>query len=203
MAERTSKVFPVMRSQKTRVRCHRYMHAGARDEFTVDASAAHDYTWFEVHYPALRRFAAVVADLDTDPDDLVQDALAATLARTTLPELDAPVAYLKRAILNQMSNRRRSAGRFRRLFPKIASHDSSSDHYPSDLSILDELSPLDRAIIYLAYVDGLPHDDIATQLELAPTAVRKRASRARARLREAVDDSASTTATTSTTGGSR
>ena len=31
-------------------------------------------------YPALRRFAAMTAPLEMDPDDLVQDALAATLA---------------------------------------------------------------------------------------------------------------------------
>ena len=145
-----------------------------------------DFAAFELLYPKLRRFAAVVADLDMDPDDLVQDALASTLARYQLHELDQPAAYLKRAVLNVASNKRRRAGRLRGLLPKLRSDEASEDHYPSDLSILDELAPLDRAVIYLADVEGLAHELIATQLELTPAAVRKRASRARAQLRQAL-----------------
>lgn len=146
-----------------------------------------DFALFERLYPKLRRFAAVVADMDMDPDDLVQDALAATLGRHDLRELEHPAAYLKQAIVRSASNQRRRAGRFRALMPRLAATAQTSDHYPSDLAVLDELKPVDRAIIYLADVEGLPHDAIAQQLGLTSAAVRKRASRARKQLRVLLD----------------
>lgn len=144
------------------------------------------FALFDSLYPMLRRFAAVVADLDMDPDDLVQDALASTLARHPLEELDRPSAYLKQAIVNAASNKRRRAARWRGLLPRVATNAAIDDDYPSDLSILDELSPVDRAVIYLADVEGQPHDLIADDLGLTASAVRKRASRARRQLRESL-----------------
>ena len=102
---------------------------------------------FEEIYPKLRAFAAIVADLDMDPDDLVQDALVATLTRHKLEELDQPAAYLKRSILNRASNGRRSAGRFRKLLPKVARDSSVDDHYPSDLAILDGHRPFNFWVV--------------------------------------------------------
>lgn len=149
---------------------------------------AGEYGVFQALYPSLRRFAAVIADLDTDPDDLVQDALAATLAKHQLHKLDNPAAYLKRAMVNATSDKRRRAGLFRSLLPRLGQDASTIDSYPSDLSFLDDLAPLDRAILYLAEVEGVAHEQIATELKLTPAAVRKRASRARKKLRESLDD---------------
>lgn len=143
-----------------------------------------DFEIFDELYPALRRFAAVVADVDIDPDDLVHDALVATLQRHNLVALDQPQAYLKRAVVNLASNKRRRAGRFRALLPKLSNDEVAHDAYPSDLAVLDALNPTDRAVIFMADVDGLAHDVIASELGLSAAAVRKRASRARAQLRE-------------------
>lgn len=145
--------------------------------------ARHDYSTFASMYPALRRFAAVVADLDMDPDDLVQDALISTLQRHSFDELDQPLAYLKRAIVHRASNQRRGAGRFRALLPRLGTEAAQPDVYPSDLGLLDELAPLDRAVIFMADVEGDSFERIATDLGMTPAAVRKRASRARQRLR--------------------
>lgn len=160
--------------------------------------AEDEFALFEDLYPKLRRFAAVVADLDLDPDDLVQEALALTLSRQNLREIDQPAAYLKRAIVNLVSNNRRRAGRFRNLVPRIATEDSTIDYYPSDLAILDELAPLDRAVVYLADVERLPHHAIAAELDLTAAAVRKRASRARRQLRQHLGENI-----TSISGGSK
>lgn len=154
---------------------------------TSSMPAETDFAVFERLYPALHRFASVVSDRDMDPDDLVQEALASTLERYDLCELDQPQAYLKRAIFHIASNKRRSAGRFRALLPRLSERDTASDHYPSDLAILYELGPTDRAVIYLADVEGLPLAVIAEQLGLSGPAVRKRVGRARAKLRELVD----------------
>jgi RNA polymerase sigma factor (sigma-70 family) len=134
-------------------------------------------------YPTLRRFAAVVADFDMDPDDLVQDALAATLRRQDLTEISHPEAYLKQAIMHTVTNGRRRAARYRRLLPRLRPEEATADHYPSDLAILDVLSPTDRAVIYLSDVEQLSGAVIAEELGLTPGAVRKRISRARSRLR--------------------
>lgn len=145
--------------------------------------ALSDFESFSELYPTLRRFAAVVADLDVDPDDLVQEALASTLRRHELHELDQPLAYLKRAIVHAASNHRRRSGRFRRLLPRVASQSTTTDSYPSDFAMLDALSTIDRAVVFLADVEGEPFDRIAKQLGITPAAARKRASRGRAQLR--------------------
>ncbi len=151
--------------------------AGGLDEFEM----------FEALYPVLRRFAAVVADLDMDPDDLIQEALVATLQRHRLSELDQPAAYLKRAIMSSASNYRRQRSMFRRFLPRLATGSITTDSYPSDLSMLDSLAPTDRIVVFLADVEGLPHALIADQLGLTPGAVRKRVSRGRRRLRQSLN----------------
>ncbi len=137
-------------------------------------------------YPTLRRFAAVVADLDVDPDDLLHDAVVATLRQKQLNEIRQPAAYMKRAILNAATNHRRRQGRFRRYAPRLGRASSTTDNYPSDLAALELLAPLDRAVVYLAEVERIPHAVIAEELDLTPNAVRKRASRSRKQLRRAL-----------------
>lgn len=159
------------------------MERSAENAATSSGTVRQQFATFEEMYPALRRFAAVVADLDMDPDDLVQDALASTLRRYSFDELDQPLAYLKRAIVHSAANKRRRAGRLRALLPRLGGDASQADVYPSDLALLDELAPLDRAVIFLADVEGESHERIAAELGLTPAAVRKRASRARKQLR--------------------
>ncbi|MGH1505353.1 MAG: RNA polymerase sigma factor [Acidimicrobiales bacterium] len=137
-------------------------------------------------YPRLRSYASRIADADVDPDDLVQDAVAATLARHRLVDLDHPEAYLRRCIFNTSANQRRRAGRLRRALGRLGTGDDHRDHYPSDLALLDELSPTDRAVLEMGDIDGTPHAAIADELGLSPGAVRKRAMRARTRLRYVV-----------------
>ncbi len=50
---------------------------------------------FRALYPKIRRFAAVCASVDDDPDDLVQEALARALHLGSLDRLDDPLAYLR------------------------------------------------------------------------------------------------------------
>ena len=59
-------------------------------------------------YPALRRIAAVAGPIEVEPDDLVQEALVRTLSKRNIADLDNPLAYLRRTIVNLASNHRRS-----------------------------------------------------------------------------------------------
>lgn len=157
--------------------------ASTGPDFAVSEAAASEPGLFEALYPQLRRFAAVVADLDVDPDDLVQDALCSALRRHDLSELDNPAAYLKRAMVNAVASDRRRKGTLKRLLPRLAADAQTEDRYPSDLSDLDALDPLDRAVLFMVDVEGVAHEAVATELGLTNAAVRKRASRARARMR--------------------
>src|SRR5205823_4802816 len=102
-----------------RVGCHEPGRGGVID--VVQAlqvvpgaeSAEDDAAVFERLYPALRRFAAATGPIETDPDDLVQEAVSRVLRRHALTDLDDPGAYLRRTIANLASNERRGFARWR------------------------------------------------------------------------------------------
>lgn len=147
-----------------------------------------DENIFAAVYPGLRRFAAVVGAMEDDPDDLVQDALVRTLRGGDLGRFDSPMAYLRRVVVNLASDRRRSLGRRRRAPGRIGATASVTAIYPSDISDLDRLEPIDRAVLYLGEVEGWPLAEVAELLDLSHDAVRLRASRARNRLRTELRD---------------
>lgn len=137
-------------------------------------------------YPALRRFAFVVADSDTDPDDLLHEALVRVLSRRRLAEIDDLVAYVRRVITNVGSNHRRTLGRRRRAVKRLAAQadtDPAEMARPSDLAELMALDPSSRAALYLFVVEGRPHREVADVLDVSETAARARVSRALKKLR--------------------
>lgn len=134
---------------------------------------------FETLYPALRRFAAVCADTGTDPDDLVQDALVAFLRRRP-GHVRNPEAYLRRSVLNASLNRRRQ----RKAHPTVGLADLEApeqpDELPSDtITLLQALTPNERAVLYLVDVEGHSAAEAADVLSISAVAVRARVSRAR------------------------
>lgn len=149
------------------------------------AVARADALIFHRLYPALRRFAAIWAPPGTEPDDLLQQAVANALARRPLSELDDPGAYLRTTIANVARNlyRRTVEGE---LVP--LAEPTHEDTYPSDLAELERLNPEDRAALYLIEVEGMTYVEAAPLLGCSPEALRARAMRARARLRAALTD---------------
>lgn len=138
----------------------------------------------EDHYAALRRFAAVAAPLDLDPDDLLQEALVRVLKRRSLSEIDHPLAYLRSTMLNVAASHSRSMAIRRRALTRLAASDAATPvDYPSDLAQLEALPPTERSALYLAEVEGYRFDEIARMTGCSPAAARKRASRGRKRLR--------------------
>jgi RNA polymerase sigma-70 factor (ECF subfamily) len=157
------------------------------------SAPADDDLLFADLYPALRRFAAVVAADDLDPDDLLQEAVARTLRGGPLHRLDAPAAYLRTAMVHLAANHDRSKGRERRAHQRAAAglEPGRTEAYPSDLGELGRLSSADRAVLYLADVERLPMPEVARALGIASPAARARASRARRRLIRALQQGAS------------
>lgn len=153
---------------------------------------AEEATIFADCYPALRRFAAVVGPLECDPDDLLQEAVARVLKHHRLDELDHPMAYLRRTIVNLASNERRRFAIRRRGMSRLASDEQNrTDHYPSDLCDLERLTAAERAVLYLSEVDGYRFAEIARMLGCSEAAARKRAMNGRRRLYAALIEEAS------------
>jgi DNA-directed RNA polymerase specialized sigma24 family protein len=157
---------------------------GRLDHVLDDAGAAgRDDGLFAELYPSLRRLAAVVRPPEEDADDLVQEALVRALAVRPLAEFDDAGAYLRTTIIRLASNHRRRLGRQRRAYQRALGGGEHHSDYPSDLDDLRRLGVHDRAVLYLALVEGRPYWEIANALGSSETAVRARASRALRRLR--------------------
>ena len=138
-------------------------------------------------YGRLRRFAGVVRPWTMEADDLVQEALARTLASRRLSELEWPEAYLRRAILRVALNEQRGRRRFLSRLSRLGSSSNVvADEYPSDLRDLTALSPRVRAVLYLHVVEDLSYDDVASTLGCRPEAARKAGSRGLGVLRAAL-----------------
>lgn len=135
-------------------------------------------------YPSLCRFAAIVAPPEIEPEDLVQESLYRALRRGGLAELEHPSAYLRRAILNQVSNQRRTAGRLRRALSRMNPEAGSNDCYPSDVQDLLRLPPQSRAVMFMREVEGRSYAEIAIAIGCREATARATATRARRRLRE-------------------
>jgi RNA polymerase sigma factor (sigma-70 family) len=133
-------------------------------------------------YPQLRRFAAVVAPNEVDPDDLVQDGLERTLRRHSLSSLDDAKAYLFRVMLNLASNERRGLIRARRAVSRLRIDDTPLPSYPSDVAELLRLPPRQRAMLFLHEVEGFTYREIASLLGMSEDAVAKASQRARGQL---------------------
>lgn len=130
----------------------------------------------------------MVGSLSDDPDDLVQDAVARTLAKTRLAGLDNPGAYLRRAISNLVINEARSDNTRRNRAHMLGSDDEWHDRYPSDLNVLESLTPIERAVLFLVDVEGRPFAEAAEFIGCTPVAARLRASRGRRRLRRILEE---------------
>ena len=130
-------------------------------------------------YADLRRIAAVAGPIEAEPDDLVQEALVRTLAKRTLTELDNPLAYLRRAIVNLASNQRRSAARHRKAMLRLHADEGRLPSYPADIEAILDLPPRQRAILYLVEVEGVPYAEAANQLGISTVSARQLAHRAR------------------------
>jgi len=134
-------------------------------------------------YPCLRRFASVVCPVEDDPNDLVQEALLRTLSKGPLDDLEDAGAYLRRAIFNLASSRRRSLARQRKALARMGPPPVERPVYSWDVEELLAVPPKARAILYLRIIEGRPFEEIADLLGCSQVSARAAASRARRRLR--------------------
>ncbi len=141
-------------------------------------------------YQPLRRFAAVIARWDCDPDDLVQEAYAKVLAKHP-SEISDLGPYLRRTIANLATDERRRGMRAAAVVPRIAGNGSASDVYPSDLSDLLALPARVRALLYLVEVEGEQIAPAAQTVGMSSGNARVALLRARRRLRAELTEESS------------
>jgi RNA polymerase sigma factor (sigma-70 family) len=148
----------------------------------------HDGEVFAALYPALRRFAAAVRPPGVDADDLVQEAVTRTLAVRSLSDLEAPLAYLRAAVLRVALNVRRSKRRNDARVAAMGVPDAGrSDDYPSDLADLWTVPPTARAVLFLTVVESCSYREAAEMLGCSEEAARQMAARGRQLLRVSAD----------------
>jgi RNA polymerase sigma-70 factor, ECF subfamily len=121
----------------------------------------------------------------SDADDIVQEAFL-RLFQADVPATDDEGLrrYVFRIAGNLIADRWRLRARDERHAPQPA---EPAQPAPRDIDVVrlfSELKPRDRALLWLAYVEGDTHADIASSLRLERGSVKVLLSRARGRLRD-------------------
>ena len=156
-----------------------------------------------LHEPRIRRLARRLLGWrnDDDADDVVQDVLLVLLSKLDTFRGDASLStWLTTVTINKCRTHRRKQwlrlGWFRNHRPGHlndhacgADHDATRDDTNARVrEAVQSLSPRDREVIVLFYLEALGSRDIADVLGIKPAAVDTRLHRARQRLKEKLSD---------------
>ena len=150
---------------------------------SVDPFVAHRSLLFTVAYEMLGSAA--------DAEDVVQETWL-RWAAVDQAEVHHPRAYLVRSVTRQSLNRLRTLARRREEYvgewlpePLLTSPDVAEDVELSEsvsiamLTVLETLTPTERAVFVLREVFDVPYDEIAAAVDKSQAAVRQVAHRAR------------------------
>jgi RNA polymerase sigma-70 factor (ECF subfamily) len=144
--------------------------------------------WYETTFPALWAYVVKSVGDRTTADDIAQEAFV-RLLQTDTSGLNASQAkaYLYRIATNLMHDHWRRSGReVRDDEAALAVADGTQgDGAAIRLDVaeaFDQLGPKERMLLWLAYVEGYGHRDIAGMMELREKSVRVLLFRARHRL---------------------
>jgi RNA polymerase sigma-70 factor (ECF subfamily) len=130
----------------------------------------------------LRGYVYRVTGRAADADDIVQEAYL-RLLRVALPDEDARRKYLYRVASNLIVDRWRRGGRETtpEALDEMTAAASAAD--PDVARIFATLAKKDRALLWLAYVEGESHQEIAEAIGVGTRSVKVLLFRARSRLR--------------------
>ena len=183
-----------MHAQADRLNCAEISFAsGEAEEEAVPKPAsllcmeeAEFRAFYEVTAPALRGYLRRVSGDPSLADDLLQESYL-RLLRAPLATAEAAHRkhYLFRIATNLLRDHFRGA---KRAFVPLAENDEQP-HAQGDFTLrrdfeqlLLELKPRERELLWLAYVEGYRHDEIAGLLKCRAASVRPMLFRARAKL---------------------
>lgn len=142
----------------------------------------------------LLNFSTVLTNDRALGEDLVQEVLLRAHAQWEhIGNVDQPLAYVRRMLVNEFVSWRRKWSRIvtRSDVNELAESPDVADHatsYAERTALADDIARLprkQRAVIILRYYEDLPDDEIANWLGCAPSTVRVHAFRALRTLRVA------------------
>lgn len=144
---------------------------------------------YRAHAADLVRYATVLVG-PHDANDVVNDAVAATLARGSLAEARDVRAYWFGAVARTAADWHRSSfRRHARERRAVERPDLLVTPTPADArALLSGLSTQQRAVVYLTYWIDWPVDRVAEALDVSVGTVKKQLARARDHLREVLGD---------------
>ncbi|MGA7271813.1 MAG: SigE family RNA polymerase sigma factor [Acidimicrobiia bacterium] len=149
---------------------------------------------FRNHYARLVGSLTLVASDHQSAEDAVQEAFAqAHIHWKRISRYDDPAAWVRRVALNRLLNVRRRLVRKRRVLQKLGAGEPVPDEINkvADHEALDDalsgLSPRQRAVLVLHYVEDLAVRDIASALGIAEGTVKTHLHRARQAMRKLIE----------------
>lgn len=144
---------------------------------------------YEAHAAELTRFAASLVG-PSEASDVVHEAVVSLMISGRLAEATNPRALMYRAVLAKANTLHRSVfrrrARERRFVDSLVAVDPQ--RRPDVTAALVNLSPQQRACIWLAYWEDLDASRISERLGIAEGTVKSHLARARARLREVIGE---------------
>ncbi len=125
-----------------------------------------------------------------DAADVVSDAVESLIKSGALAHAEVPVALMRRAVLAKALSKQRSYFRRRARERRFAERWIAEDALvrPEVVAAVVRLSPQQRACVYLTYWEDLAPLTVGEQLGISEGTVKNHLARARAKLREALDD---------------
>lgn len=160
-----------------------------REAQVDDPVGLSDAELYRRHAGELVRYAAVLIGPD-DADDVVATAFARCMSSQAWLEVADRRAYLFRAVENEARSFQRSATRRRRREDRVHAETvvEVGTPRPEVWDAVQSLSVRQRAVVYLAYWHDLTEQMIAEHLGIGAGSVRRHLARARAKLREVLDE---------------
>ena len=141
--------------------------------------------FYEKHARDVWTYAYRVTGNAADADDIVQEAFLRLFKAERLPDSDEELRrYVFRVAGNLVADRWRRRTRDERAALTAPDAAISAGRDLDVVRTFSELKPRERALLWLAYVEGDSHTDIAESLRLGRGSVKVLLSRARSRLRD-------------------
>jgi RNA polymerase sigma-70 factor (sigma-E family) len=159
---------------------------GAREAVSFDE-------WVAARQGSLQRFAYLVSGSAADAPDLVQDALSRAWPRwESLTARGTAEAYVRRAVVNGAVSRWRKVRRTVAVSDVAAVADqpveSAADDAMVAWSVVQQLTPTQRAAVVLRFYEDLSYADIAAALGCPEATARSHVHRALAHLRTLLEE---------------
>lgn len=165
-------------------------------EVTVETTAADFDALFVAGYPRLVRTVGFICGDADVAADCVADAFERAYVRwRKVGRLDDPLGWVRRVAINRATDVHRRRRRGRRALQRLAGRPEATRNYELQVSdvtafrdselaaAMVELSPQQRAVVALHYLDDLSVADVAAAMGLSDGAVKYHLHQARGRLR--------------------